>query len=83
MRLRGELCCRRQDNPFSLFWGTAKSSHLSLMLEFSNRYVRPDAAERALGWLVTHAIGLEPLVRPEVPALTFALDPSCQGPQSS
>jgi hypothetical protein len=53
MRLRGEFYCRHQEGPFSLFWETAKSSHLSFVLEFSNRYVRPDAAQRGLGWLLT------------------------------
>ena len=53
MRLRGEFRCHHHENPFSLFWETAKSSQLSFVREFSNRYVRPDAAQKALGWLLS------------------------------
>ena len=53
MQLRGEFRCHHQENPFSLFWETAKSSQLSFVREFSNRYVRPDAAQKALGWLLS------------------------------
>ena len=36
-----------------IIWETGKSSHRSFVLEYSNRYVRPDAAQRVLGWLQT------------------------------
>jgi hypothetical protein len=47
------------ESLLSLFWETAKSSHLSLVLEFSNRYVRPDAAQRAFTWLLAAGVNFE------------------------
>jgi NAD(P)-dependent dehydrogenase (short-subunit alcohol dehydrogenase family) len=44
VQMLAEAC----SNPFSLFWETAKSSHLSFVLELRNRYVQPDPARRLL-----------------------------------
>ena len=36
--LGAKFRCHHQENSFSLFWETAKSSHLSFVVEFSKRY---------------------------------------------